>query len=55
MLTRNALMGYFDTQDARLMAARKHIPSATLMAERERNEPQAEAVLLRALAYPKGI
>jgi hypothetical protein len=55
MLTRILRMGYYNTQDARPMAGRTHIPSATPMAARERNEPQAEAVLLRALAYLQGI
>lgn len=55
MLTQIPRMGYYDTQDAQPMAGRTHIPSATLMAARERNEPQAEAVLLRALACFQGI
>lgn len=53
-MTHIPYLGYYGTQYARLMARHTYIPSATPMVERERNEPQAEAVLLRALAYPEG-
>lgn len=50
-----SVMGYYITSNGSALMAHPDNPlPAMLMAERERNEPQAGGVLLRDLAYREG-